>query len=115
MRWHIRYTPNFREVNDAFGLSQKLEVDYRELSSYVHGIPVGGLPKLTGIERVHLSDGDVNQFVEIANATDYDISLLFLSVFHQDLALLSATDYRTITAGIDLKKLGGAGIVVPRA
>ena len=115
VKWHIRYTPKFRAMNKAFGLSQKLEDDYRELSSYVHGIPVGGLPKLRGIERVHLSDDDLNQFVEIAKATDYDISLLFLSVFHQDLALLSSTDYRTITAGIDLKKLGGAGIVIPRA
>ena len=115
VKWHIRFTPNFREVNKALGLSQKLENDYRELSSYVHGIPVGGLPKLRGIERVHLSDQDMNQFVRIAKATDYDINLLFLSVFHQDLALLSAEDYGTITSGIDLEKLGRAGIVIPRA
>ena len=115
VNWHIRYTPQFREVNKVFGLSQKLEDDYRELSSYVHGIPVGGLPKLKGIERAHLSDQDLDQFIQIAKATDYDINFLFLSVFHQDLALLSAKDYRTITAGIDLGKLGGAGIVIPRA
>ena len=115
VKWHIRYTPNFREANRALGLSQKLEADYRELSSYVHGIPVGGLPKLRGIERSHLSDQDLNQFIQIANATDCNMNLLFLSVFHQDLALLSAEDYSTITAGIDLKKLGDADIVIPRA
>lgn len=115
VKWHISYTPNFRQVNQAFGLSNKLEDDYRELSSYVHGIPVSGLPKLRGIERPYLSNQDFDQFVEIAKATDYNISLLFLSVFHQDLALLSAEDYKTITAGIDLKKLGSAGIVIPRA
>ena len=115
VKWHISYTRNFRQVNKAFGLSKKLEDDYRELSSYVHGIPVGGLPKLKGIGRTHLLYQDLDQFVQIAKATDDDINLLFLSVFHQDLALLSEEDYRTITAGIDLRKLGGAGIVIPRA
>ena len=115
VKWHIRFTPQFKEVNKAFGLSRKLEDDYRELSSYVHGIPVGGLPKLRGIERAQLSDQDLDQFIHIAKAVNDDINLLFLSVFHQDLALLSEEDYRTITAGIDLSKLGDAGIVIPKA
>ena len=115
VKWHIRYTPQFKEVNKAFGLSQKLEDDYRELSSYVHGVPVDGLPKLRGIERANLDDDDLEQFVQVAKATDHDINLLFLTVFHQDLALLSKDDYRTITRGIDLNKLGRAGIVIPKA
>lgn len=115
IKWHIRYTPQFREVNKSFGLSAKLEDGYRELSSFVHGIPVGGLPKLRRIEQASLSDQDLDQFVRIARTTDRDISFLFLSVFHQDLALLSRDDYRAITRGIDLNRLGKAGIVIPKA
>ncbi len=115
VKWHIRYTPQFKEVNNAFGLSKQLEDGYRELSSYVHGIPVDGLPKLRGIERANLSDEDMKQFVQVATATDNAINMLFLTVFHQDLALLSRDDYRTITRGINLNKLGSAGIVIPRA
>ena len=40
--WHVRYTPNCREMNRVFGWVERLAEDYQELSSYVHGVPVAG-------------------------------------------------------------------------
>ncbi len=114
IEWHMRYTPAFREINRAIGLADALNQDYQRLSSYVHGIPVAGLPTLRGIERTSISDPDLDKFLQTAGKVDYDLNLLFLSVFHQDSASLSSKDFRTITRGIDRKKLTGVGIVLPR-
>ena len=113
--WHLRYTPNCRQMNKAFGWAERLTEDYQELSSYVHGIPVAGLPTLEGIDHTRISDQDLDRFSQIAEKTDRDLNLFFLSVFHQDLTSLSATDFRKITKGIDRRKLAKAGIVLPRA
>ena len=113
--WHIHFTPTFREVNRAFGLAESLNRGYQELSAYVHGIPVSGLPTLREIQRMDITDEDLDKFAELAQKTDADLNLLFLSVFHQDLAALSTTDYRLITRGIDRQKLATAGIVLSRA
>ena len=113
--WHMRFTPTCREMHKAFGLADRLNQDYQELSSYVHGVPVAGLPTLKGIEGTSISDRDLDKFSQIAKRTDYDLSLLFLSLFHQELASLSTKDFRVITNGMDRKKLAAAGIVLPRA
>ena len=114
IEWHVRYTPAFREINRAIGLADALNQDYQRLSSYVHGIPVTGLPTLKGIERTSISDPDLDKFLQTAEKVDYDLNLLFLSLFHQDVSSLSAKEFRAITRGIDRKKLAGAGIVLPR-
>ena len=113
--WHVHFTPTFREVNRAFGLAESLNRGYQELSAYVHGVPVSGLPTLRGIQRTDITDEDLEKFAQLAQKTDTDLNLLFLSVFHQDLASLSTTDYRVITRGIDRRKLATAGIVISRA
>ena len=113
--WHMRFTPTCREMHKAFGLADRLNQDYQELSSYVHGVPVAGLPTLKGIERTSISDQDLDKFSQIAKRTDHDLSLLFLSLFHQELASLSTKGFRVITKGMDRKKLAAAGIVLPRA
>ena len=112
--WHIRHTPFWRELNDAFGLSDRLHRNYRDLSSYVHGVPTEGLPTLRGIERITIPEQEVDKFVQTATKTDFDISLLFLSVFYKDLASLASHDLMTVTAGVDRKKLSTAGIVIPK-
>ncbi len=113
--WHIRYTPNCRELNTVFGWAERLNEDYQALSSYVHGIPLAGLPTLDGIVQIELSERDVKTFTSIIERIDYDISLFFLGIFHRDLALLSREDIRTITRGIDHRRLAKAGIVLPKA
>ena len=113
--WHVHFTPTFREVNRVFSIAESLNRDYQELSGYVHGVPVSGLPTLRGIERTHISDGELGKFTQLAQKTDNDLNLFFLGVFHQDLASLSTADYRVITSGIDRRKLASAGIVLPRA
>ena len=102
-------------MNKVFGFADLINRDYQELSAYVHGIPVSGLPTLKGIERIATSNQDLEKFTELALKTDADLNLFYLSVFHQDLASLSASDYRTIVRGIDRRKLAGAGIRLPRA
>ena len=113
--WHVHFTPTCREVNKSFGLGEALNRDYQELSAYVHGIPVSGLPTLRGIQRTPITDQDLEKFTHLAQKTDADLSLLFLSVFHQDLVSLSAADYRVITRGLDRRKLATTGIVLSRA
>ena len=115
IEWNINFTPTCREVNKGFGLAENLDRNYRELSAYVHGIPVSGLPSLRGIEKPSLNPKDIEEFVRLAHETDESLNLLFLSVFHQDLASLSTVDYRIITRGIDRRKLAAAGIRLARA
>ena len=112
--WHIRYTPTCREMNKEFGLADSLNKDYQELSTYVHGIPVSGLPRLRGIERTYTSDEDLERFTILASKIDTDLNLFYLSVFHRDLMSLSADDYRVITKGINRGKLASIGIRLPR-
>ena len=114
IEWHLRYTPAFRDINRVFGLADSLNQDYQRLSSYVHGIPVTGLPTLKGIERTSISDPDLGQFLQTVEKVDADLNLLFLSLFHQDVASLSAKEFKAITRGIDRQKLAGAGIVLPK-
>ena len=102
-------------MNDNFGWAKRLNEDYRELSSYVHGVPVAGLPTLRRIERTSIREKDLDKFIKIAKRTDYDLSLFFISVFHEDLVSLSTQDLRTITKGIDFSRLAAAGIVLPKA
>ncbi len=113
--WHMEFTPTCRKMQKAFGLKERLNRDYQELSSYVHGVPVAGLPTLRGIERTAISDQDLEKFTQIAIRADYNLNLLFLSVFHQNVAALSARDFRTIIKSIERKKLAAAGIVLPGA
>ena len=115
INWHISYTPNCREMNKVFGWAEQLAEDYQELSSYVHGVPVAGLPTLQGIDRTQISEQDLERFSEVAEKTDRDLNLFLLSVFHQDLTSVSTTDFRRITKGIDRSRLAKAGIVLPRA
>ena len=115
VEWHVHHTPGCREVNKTFGLAAALNQDYQELSSYVHGIPVAGLPTLKGIERPPISDTDLERFIRMAQKSDANLSLLFLSAFHSDLATISTSGLRTITRGIDRRKLATTGIVLPRA
>ena len=114
IEWHIRYTPGFREMNRIFGLSKLLQDDYHILSSYVHGIPVAGLPTLRGIERTSIDDAHLDEFLNVAEKIDKDLNLLFISLCHRDLAILSPEDFRTIISGISRSKLAEAGITLPR-
>ena len=112
--WHVRYTPTCKEVNAAFGLVKALDDDYHRLSSYVHGIPLIGLPTLRSIERTAIPEQELEKLVEMAQAVDKNLSLLFLSIFSESLAAASTQDLRTITKGIDRQKLASSGIVLPR-
>lgn len=112
--WHMRYTPACKAMKESFGLSESLNRDYRELSSYVHGIPVAGLPTLKGIQRTVVADVDLQNFIGICERVDYNLNLLFLGVFADYVSSLSAADLKVITGGIDRQKLAGAGIFVPR-
>ena len=114
VNWHIRYTPTCREINKAFGLAEALDKDYQKLSSYVHGIPMTGLPTLKGIERNAITDTDMKKLTEIAQNVDSNLNLLFLGVFHKDLAAASGRDLQTVTKGIDRNKLAAAGVILPR-
>ena len=114
VNWHIKYTPTCREINGAFGLADALDKDYQKLSSYVHGIPMVGLPTLKGIERNSITDTDMKKLKEIAQDVDSNLNLLFLSVFHQDLVTASRKDLQTVTRGIDRHKLAAAGVILPR-
>ena len=114
VNWHIRYTPTSREINKAFGLVEALDKDYQKLSSYVHGIPMAGLPTLKGIDRNAITDTEIKQLTEIGQKVDSNLNLLFLSVFYQDLATTSRRDLQRVTRGIDRRKLAAAGIILPR-
>ena len=112
--WHVHYTPCFREINTKFGLSDILNREYKVLSSYVHCIPLTGLPTMTSLKRTPASDKLLENFITIAETVDYDLNLLMLSVFHQIVPQLSTTDFKTIIKGISRKKLAAAGIILPR-
>ena len=112
--WHIHYTPYFREINRLFGLGQRLDDDYRQLSSYVHGVPVSGLPTLKGIQRTPVSEQDLGEFITLAEGVDENLNMLFLSVFHSHLVAVSTRDFRVITNGIQRNKLAETGIILPR-
>lgn len=114
IEWHVRYTQTFRQVNSSFGLVELLRRDYQTLSSYVHGVPIGGLPNLTGIERISLADSDVNSFTAVAEMVDQNINMLLLSVFHSDVQSMSRKDLKTVTKGIELGRLAKTGIPLPR-
>ena len=114
IEWHLHFTPGFRELQRSLGLRDALDRDYQELSSYVHGIPVAGLPTLKGIDRTSISDVDLEKFIQVAEKVDSNLNRLYLGVFHQDLPSLSTDNYRTITSGVDRRKLAAAGIVLPR-
>lgn len=114
VEWHLQHTSTCREMNGAFGVKEALNRDYQELSSYVHGIPVVGLPTLKGIELTSISDKDLEKFIQTAQKVDDDLNLLFLIAFHQELASLSSIDFRIITKGIERKRLADAGIILPR-
>ena len=112
--WNVNFTPTCREINRGFQLADTLDRNYRQLSSYIHGIPISGLPTLRGINKPIIPPKDLDNLVRLANETDEIMNLLFLSVFHRELSSLSTTDYRTITRGLDRRKLGVAGIHLPR-
>ena len=114
IKWHIRHTPTCREMNDNFDWAKQLDDDYRMLSSYVHGVPVAGLPTLRGIERTIIPEPDMDKFNKMVERLDYDLSLFFTCVFHKDLATVSTKDLRTIMNGIDYNKLSASGIVLPK-
>ena len=114
VNWHVRFTPTCREVNNRFGFVDALNRDYEKLSSYVHGVPVTGLPKLKGIERSPVPDQDLRDFIQLAQETDANLNLLLLSVFHLDLPLMSNNDLRAVARGLDRRKLREAGVLLPR-
>ena len=114
VNWHIRYTPTCREINKSFGLVEALDKDYQELSSYVHGIPMSGLPTLKGIDRNVIADTEIKRLIEIGQKVDSNLNLLYLSVFHQDLATAPRRELQTATRGIDRRRLTSAGIILPR-
>ena len=112
--WHSEYTAPFRRMQSAFGLVDKLSGDYQQLSSYVHGVPVSGLPTLTGIHRVPVSEKELILFAEMCERVDFNLSLLCLCVFDGNIASLSRGDLKVIGRGVDRSKLGSAGILLPR-
>ena len=59
-------------------------------------------------------DSDIDTFTDVAKTVDENLSLLFLTVFHSDIASLSSSDFRAITKGINRKKLAESGITIPR-
>lgn len=114
VEWHLRYNQCFRSINQGFSLADKLRDDYRVLSSYVHAVPVTGIPKLKGIEKQDISEEDLEEFNRIANFTCDNLNLMFLSVFHRDIALLAANDLKIMLKGINRTKLRAAGMIIPR-
>ena len=112
--WHIHYTPTFREINKACGLADALNQDYQILSSYIHGVPIAGLPTLKGIERLQVDDADLDAYNELAERVDKNLNLLFLSIFHPETDSLSARDFKAITRNIDRRMLRNSGIILPR-
>ena len=114
VEWHLRHTPSFREMNSHFGLANLLQDDYEKLSSYVHGVPVTGLPTLRAIERTRIDQSDLDVFLDVAEKVDRDLNFLFLAVCHEDLSSLAPRDFRTIVSGISRSDLKDAGITLSR-
>lgn len=112
--WHLSYTPAFKGLNDSLGLVNALNDDYQRLSSYVHSIPLSGLPSLKSIDRTSMSQPNLESFIEMAERVDYNLSLLFLAVAHQETASLSQDDFREILRDVERSKLTQAGIILPR-
>lgn len=113
--WHISFSPFFKEFNRSFGLSTRLGEDYERLSSFVHGIPVEGLPVMVALERRALQDAEVRGFLAMADRVDFDISLLYLGLFHSHASSLGDKEFKAVLAGIDRKNLAKCGITLPRA
>lgn len=112
--WHLTYTAIFGEMNRVFGLKERLDKDYHELSNFVHGIPLAGLPTLAGIERAEVSESDLESFIKLSERVDYNLNLLFLSIAHQEVSSLSREDFRSIMASIPRSKLREVGLNLPR-
>lgn len=86
---------------------------YHELSLYVHGIPLTGLPRLESIARIEISSGVMRKFIDVARSVDEELNLLLLGVFHEFAYLLATGDYSTVMGGIDKSKLAKSGIYLP--
>ena len=112
--WHLTYTAKFREMNKVFGLKERLDKDYHELSNFAHGIPLAGLPTLAGIERTEISESALEAFVKLSERVDYNLNLLFLSIAHREISSLSREDFRSIVADIPRPKLREVGFNLPR-
>lgn len=113
-KWHLSYTPAFKGLNDNFGLVNALNDDYQKLSSYVHSIPLAGLPSLRSIDRTSVSQSNLESFIEMAERIDYNLSLLFLAVAYRETASLSQEDLRVVLRDVDRSKLTQSGIILPR-
>ncbi|MCI0564495.1 MAG: hypothetical protein MN733_38990 [Nitrososphaera sp.] len=114
IEWHTQFTPRFRDMNKEFGLVDQLNVDYKALSAFVHGVPLHGLPTMISLERKLLPDKDIKSLIEFMERVDVNLNLMFLTVFFDLTASLSTSNLRTITRGISRPKLARAGLALPR-
>lgn len=111
--WHIHYTLAFREFNAQFHLSERLNEDYQDLSSYVHGIPLQGLPTMPALEKNVPSRQEWELLINIAERVDYNLNLLFIGVFNDLTPIMSQNDYNVLIKGINKQKLAKSGIILP--
>lgn len=112
IKWHIHHTPTFKEYNESFGIQDKLLNHYRDLSMYIHAIPIKGLPMLRSLDKVEISERELKGIIESAQNVDKCINELYIPIFYKTLHILDATEKDVILLGLDKKKLITAGIII---
>ncbi|MGA9049018.1 MAG: hypothetical protein WB588_08495 [Dehalococcoidia bacterium] len=111
--WHIQFSPHFQEYNKGFGIRLTLDKLHEELSHFIHGIPIEGLPTMLSLDRAELEKTDITPVVELAARVDNGLNTFLIGVFHSLLPTLSQAEYKSVLAGIDKAKLADCGITLP--
>lgn len=112
IRWHVSHTPTFSEYNESFGIQDQLLNRYRDLSMYIHAIPISGLPMLRSLDKVEISDEELKGIIEEAQNVDKCINDLYIPIFYKSLYILDPIEKDIILSGLDKKKLTKADIII---
>lgn len=111
--WHVQFTPCFQEYNKKFGTRLTLDNIHEDLSRFIHGIPVQGLPTMQSLDRRELDKTDVTPVIELATRVDSALNSFLVGVFPGLLSVLSQPEYKIVLAGMDKDKLADCGIALP--
>lgn len=114
LAFHAKYSLGFREFNETFGLIDRMNNTYRELSAYVHCIPPTGVPTITNLKNQAIDENRVDEFLSLFSRAMYELNLLLLFIYWRDLKEMSAPDYKVIIKGLSAKNLASAGLTLPK-
>lgn len=113
VNYYRDYAPHFRTFDQQFGYRALSAENYWKLSSFVHSIPVTGLPSPHPLDGKPVSPGKLDALVAMAEAVDEDLNLLFIALFHRHMVAMGSSDYRTVAQGVSRPKFTEAGIHLP--